>query len=35
MKFQVMAEHQRDYPVTAMCRALEVSVSGYYADAQT
>jgi len=31
MKFQFMAEHQRDYPVTAMCRALEVSVSGYYA----
>ncbi len=26
-----MAEHQRDYPVTTMCRALEVSVSGYYA----
>ena len=24
MKFQFMAEHQRDYPVTAMCRALEV-----------
>jgi hypothetical protein len=31
MKFQVMAEHQRDYPVTTMCRALEVSESGYYA----
>ena len=31
MKFQFMAEHQRDYPVTTMCRALEVSVSGYYA----
>ena len=29
MKFQFMAEHQRDYPVTTMCRALEVSVSGY------
>ena len=26
-----MSEHQRDYPVTTMCRALEVSVSGYYA----
>jgi transposase InsO family protein len=31
MKCQFMAEHQRDYPVTTMCRALEVSVSGYYA----
>ncbi len=31
MKFQFMAEHQRDYPVTTMCCALEVSVSGYYA----
>ena len=26
-----MAEHQRDSSVTTMCRALEVSVSGYYA----
>jgi hypothetical protein len=31
MKFQCMAEHQWDYPVTTMCCALEVSVSGYYA----
>ncbi len=26
-----MAEHQQEYPVTTMCRVLEVSVSGYYA----
>lgn len=31
MKFQFMAEHHQDYPVATMCRALEVSVSGYYA----
>lgn len=26
-----MAEHHQEYPVTIMCDALEVSVSGYYA----
>jgi len=31
MKFHFMAEHHQDYPVATMCRALEVSVSGYYA----
>lgn len=31
MKFQFIAQHQQEYPVTVMCEALEVSVSGYYA----
>jgi len=31
MKYQFMAEHCGDYPVTVMCHVLEVSVSGYYA----
>lgn len=31
MKFQFIAEHQQEYPVTIMCHVLEVSVSGYYA----
>ena len=31
VKFQFIAEHQQEYPVAAMCRVLEVSVSGYYA----
>jgi putative transposase len=26
-----MADHQKHYPVTVMCRVLEVSVSGFYA----
>lgn len=26
-----MAEHRHEYPITIMCRVLEVSVSGYYA----
>jgi len=28
LKFQFIAEHQQEYPVTTMCRALEISVSG-------
>jgi transposase InsO family protein len=31
MKYQFIAEHQGEYPVTLMCQVLEVSVSGYYA----
>jgi putative transposase len=31
MTYQFMAEHRHDYPITLMCRVLEVSVSGYYA----
>ena len=31
MKYQFMAEHRHEYPITTMCRVLEVSVSGYYA----
>ena len=31
MKYQFMAEHRQHYPITVMCRVLEVSVSGYYA----
>jgi putative transposase len=31
MKFQFVAEHQHEYPITLMCQVLEISVSGYYA----
>lgn len=31
MRYQFIAEHQNEYPVTTMCRVLDVSVSGYYA----
>jgi hypothetical protein len=31
MKYQLIAEHRQEYPITTMCRVLEVSVSGYYA----
>lgn len=31
MKYQFVAEHQHEYPITRMCEVLEVSVSGYYA----
>jgi putative transposase len=31
MKYQFIAEHRHEYPLTIMCRVLEVSVSGYYA----
>jgi putative transposase len=33
MKYQFIAEHRQEYPITTMCRVLEVSVSGYYAAA--
>ncbi len=31
MKYQFIAEHRWEYPITTMCRVLEVSASGYYA----
>jgi putative transposase len=31
MKYDFIAQHQQEYPVTTMCQVLEVSVSGYYA----
>jgi putative transposase len=31
MKYQFMAEHRQEYPMTTMCRVLEVSACGYYA----
>jgi putative transposase len=30
MSYQFIAEHRHEYPITTMCRVLEVSVSGYY-----
>ena len=30
MKFAFIAEHSQQYPVSLLCQALEVSVSGYY-----
>ena len=34
MKYQFIAEHEGEYPVTLMCQVLGVSVSGYYASRQ-
>jgi len=31
MSFAFIAEHSQQYPVTLLCQALDVSVSGYYA----
>jgi putative transposase len=31
MRFAFIAEHSQQYPVTLLCQALDVSVSGYYA----
>jgi putative transposase len=31
MRYQFIAEHRQEYPISTMCRVLEVSVSGYYA----
>jgi putative transposase len=31
MKYQFIAESLQEYPITTICRVLEVSVSGYYA----
>ncbi|GHO72435.1 transposase [Ktedonobacter sp. SOSP1-85] len=32
MKYQFIAEHKDEYPITLMCQALEVPMSGYYAS---
>ncbi len=31
MKYQFIADHQQEYPITVMCGVLEVAVSGFYA----
>jgi transposase InsO family protein len=31
MKYQFIAQHRQEYPVSTMCRVLGVAVSGYYA----
>jgi putative transposase len=31
MKYQFIAEHRQEYPVSTMCRVLEVACSGFYA----
>ncbi len=31
MKYQFIATHRHEYPMTTMCRVLAVSASGYYA----
>jgi len=31
VKFQFIAEHSQQYPITLLCKALDVSESGYYA----
>jgi putative transposase len=31
MKYQFIADHRQEYPVSTMCRVLEVAVSGFYA----
>ncbi len=31
MNYPFIAEYRQEYPMTTMCRVLEVSVSGYYA----
>lgn len=31
MKYQFIAAHRQEYPVSTMCRVLEVAVSGFYA----
>ncbi len=31
MKFQFIAEHSQQYPITLLCKALDISESGYYA----
>lgn len=30
MRYQFIEEHRGEYPVSALCEALKVSVSGYY-----
>gem|GEM_PF-3504325 len=31
MKYQFIALHQQDYPISTLCRVLQITVSGYYA----
>lgn len=31
MKYQFIEDHRDQYPVTLMCRVLEIARSGYYA----
>lgn len=31
MRYQFIVQYQHEYPITVMCRVLDVSVSGYYA----
>ena len=31
MKYQFIAAHRQQYPISSMCRVLEVAVSGFYA----
>ncbi len=31
MRYRVIQEHDRRYPIRLMCRALAVSPAGYYA----
>jgi len=31
VRYQFIADHRQDYPVSLLCQTLEVSVSGYYA----
>lgn len=32
MKYQFIAEHRKEYPISTMCRVLEVAASGFYHD---
>jgi putative transposase len=31
VKYEFIAQHQQEYPISTMCRVLEVAVSGFYA----
>jgi len=31
MKYQFIAQHRQEYPISTLCRVLEVASSGYYA----
>ena len=31
MKYEFIARHQQEYPISTMCRVLEVASSGFYA----
>src|SRR5437879_6017722 len=33
-RFHLIEDHRQQYPVSLLCETLDVSVSGYYADAQ-